>query len=69
MMNSVMFARENDVAVLQEGDPAWQSKIGVRPLMDLIGQCHKYAQRIKVAVPGEDMINLHCGKKKDNKRR
>lgn len=66
MMNSVVFAREDDVAVLQEGDPAWQPKIGVRPLMDLIGQCHKNGQRIHVAVPGEDMINLHW-KKKENR--
>lgn len=64
MMNSMVFAREDDVAVLQESDPAWQPKIGVRPLMDLIGQGHKNGQRIHVAVPGEDVINLHWKKNK-----
>lgn len=64
MMNSVVFAREDDVAILQEGDPAWKPEIGVRPLMDLIGQCYKNGQRIHVTVPGEDMINLCCKKTK-----
>lgn len=65
MMDSVVFAREDDVAILQKGDPAWQSKVGVRPLMDLIGQCHKDGQRIHIAVPGKDMINLSCKKRQE----
>ena len=59
MVNSVVFAREDDVAVLEERDPAWQAKMSMRPLMDLISQRHKDGQRVHIAVPGVDMINLH----------
>lgn len=38
--------------VLQQCDPAREAKVGVAPLMNLIGQGHENRQGEDVAVPG-----------------
>lgn len=60
VMDAVVLAREDDVAVLQEHHPAGKAEVRVGPLVNLIGEGHKDGQRKQVAVPGVDMINLRC---------
>lgn len=61
-MDAVMLAREDDVPVLQEHHPGRQAEVGVRPLVDLVGERHKDGQCKQVAVPGVDMVDLRCRK-------
>lgn len=36
MMDPVMLSRQDNVPVLQEYDPAWKTKVRVRPLVNLV---------------------------------
>lgn len=65
-MYAVVFARQDDVQVLQEHNPTGEAEVRVRPLVDLVGEGHKDGKSKQVAVPGVDMVNLRCheGKKK-----
>lgn len=59
-MDTVVLAGKDDVTVLQEHHPARQAEVGVRPLVNLVGEGHKDGQCKQVAVPGVDMVNLRC---------
>lgn len=61
VMDAVVLAREDDVAVLQEHDPARQAEVRVRPLVNLVGERHEDGQCKQVAVQGVDMVNLRRG--------
>lgn len=52
MVDAVVFPWQHQMPVLEQRDPAWEAKVGVAPLMNLIGQCHKNRQGEDVAVPG-----------------
>lgn len=67
VVDAVMLAREDDVPVLQEHHPGRQAEVRVRPLVDLVGERHKDGQCKQVAVPGVDMVNLHCRKEADTR--
>lgn len=58
MVDAVVFAGEDDVAVLQDRDPTRQAEVRVRPLVNLIGEGHEDGQRKQVAVPGVQVVNL-----------
>lgn len=60
MMDAVVLAGKDDVAVLQQHDPSRQPEVRVRPLVNLVGKSHKDGQCIQVAVPGVGMVNLRC---------
>lgn len=60
MMDAVVLAGKDDVAVLQEHNPPRQPEVCVRPLVNLVGKSHKDGQCIQVAVQGVDMVNLRC---------
>lgn len=57
-MDAVVLAGKDDVNVLQEHHPARQAEVRVRPLVNLVGQCHEDGQCKQVAVPRVDMVNL-----------
>lgn len=65
-MDAVVLAGEDDVPVLQEHHRGRQPEVRVRPLVDLVGERHKDGQCKQVAVPGVDMVNLHCGKEAES---
>lgn len=67
VVDAVMLAREDDVPVLQEHHPGRQAEVRVRPLVDLVGECHKDGQCKQVAVPGVDMVNLPCRKEAETR--
>lgn len=67
VMDAVMLAGKDDVAVLEEHNPAGQAEVRVWPLVNLIGEGHKDAQCKQVAVPRVDMVNLSCIEKEDGK--
>lgn len=52
VVDAVVFPRQHQVPVLQQRDPAREAKVGVAPLVDLVGQGHKHRQGEHVAVPG-----------------
>lgn len=58
VMDAVVLARQDDMAVLQEHHPAGEAEVRVRPLVNLIGQSHENGQRKQVAVPRVDMVNF-----------
>lgn len=58
MMDAVVLAGQDDLAVLQEHHPAGKAEVRVRPLMNLIGQSHENGQCKQVAVPRIVMVNL-----------
>ena len=60
MVHPVVLAGQNDVAVLQEGDPARQPKVSVRPLVDLVGEGDEDGQSEHIAVPWVLAIQLRC---------
>lgn len=62
VMDAVVLAGEDDLAVLEEHNPTRQAKVRVRPLVNLVGQGHKDGQCEQVAVPGVVTVNLHRGK-------
>lgn len=64
VMDAVVLARKDDVAVLQEHHPARKAKVRVRPLVDLVGERHKDGQRVQVAVPRVDVVNVRCSHRK-----
>lgn len=66
-MYAVMFARQDDVQVLQEHNPTGEAEVRVRPLVDLVGEGHKDGKSKQVAVPGVDMVNLSCHEEKKKK--
>ncbi len=43
-MDPVVLARENDVVILQPRDDQGQTTVGVRPLVDLVGEGDQYAK-------------------------
>lgn len=49
-MNLVMGSRENDVSLLEKDDPFGESKVGVRPFVDLIGEGDVDAEKKNVPV-------------------
>ena len=60
VMDAVVLAGEDDVAVLQEHNPARQAEVRVRPLVNLVGEGHEDGQCKQVAVPGVVMVNFRC---------
>lgn len=54
---TVVPAGQDQVVALQELDPGRQAKVGVGPLVDLVGQSHKDGQEQEEAVPG--IVPLH----------
>lgn len=40
-MDAVVLAGKDDVAVLQEHHPTRKAEVGVRPLVNLVGEGHK----------------------------
>lgn len=65
VMDTVVLARKDDVAVLQEHHPTRKAEVRVRPLVNLVGKGHEDGQRIHVAVPRVYVVNVRCGYKKD----
>lgn len=59
-MDAVVLPGKDDVEVLQEHDPTREAEVGVRPLVNLVGEGHEDGQCKQVAVPGVDMVNLSC---------
>lgn len=51
-MDAVVFPWQHQMPVLEQHDPAWETKVGVTPLMNLIGQRYENCQGKDVAVPG-----------------
>lgn len=60
VVDAVVLAGQDDVPVLQQHHPAGQAEVGVRPLVDLVGEGHEDAQCKQVAVPRVDVVNLRC---------
>lgn len=50
-MDAVVFSRQHQMPVLEQRDPTREAKVGVAPLVNLIGQRHEYRQGEDVAVP------------------
>lgn len=60
-MDAVVFPWQDDVPVLEEGDPAWQPEVRVRPLVDLVGEGAEDAQAEDEALPGVQLRQGLCG--------
>lgn len=39
MVDPVVLTRQDYATILQPNHPSWQARVGVRPLVDLIGEC------------------------------
>ena len=52
-MNTVMLSRQNYVPILKLLNPPWQTKVRVRPLVNLIGKGDKDCQGKHVTVHSE----------------
>ena len=52
----MVFAWQDHVPVLQEGDPAWQPEVRVRPLVDLVGERAEDGQAEDEALPGVQLL-------------
>lgn len=57
----MVFPWQDDVPVLQEGDPAWQPKVRVRPLVDLVGKGSEDDEAEDEALPGVQLLQGLCG--------
>lgn len=68
VMDAVVLAGKDDVAILQEHDPTGETEVRVRPLVNLVSERHKDGQCIQVAVQGVDMVNLRWNEKKTETR-
>lgn len=66
VVDAVVLAREDDVAVLQQHHPGRQAEVHVRPLVDLVGERHEDSQCKQVAVPGVDVVDLRCGEEAES---
>lgn len=60
VVDAVVFAWQDDVPVLQEGDPAWQPKVRVGPLVDLVGEGAEDDQAEDEALPGVLRLQGFC---------
>lgn len=60
MVNAMVFPWQDHVPVLQDGDPAWQPYVRVRPLVDLIGEGAKDDQAEDEAFPGVQLLQGLC---------
>lgn len=64
VVDAVVLAGQDDVAVLQEHNPARQAEVSVWPLVNLVGEGHKDGQCKQVAVPRVGMVDLRYNYKK-----
>lgn len=55
-MDPVVFAWQDNVPVLQEDNPARKTKVGVRPLVNLVCQGSKYSQGKDVTLPRARLV-------------
>lgn len=51
MVYSVMLSWQHHMPLLKKRHPPWQSKVCVRPLVNLIGECYEKGQKEEEAVP------------------
>lgn len=58
VVDAVVLSRQDDVAALQKHDPPRQPEVRVRPLVDLVRQCHENGKCKQVAVEWVDMVDL-----------
>lgn len=61
VVDAVVFPWQDDVPVLEEGDPAWQPEVRVRPLVDLVGEGAEDAEAEDEALPGVQLLQRLCG--------
>lgn len=60
VVDAVVLAGQDDVAVLEEDHPAGKAEVGVGPLVNLVGEGHEDAQCKQVAVPRVQVVDLGC---------
>lgn len=60
VVDPVVFPGQDDVPVLQEHDPAGKAKVGVGPLVDLVGHGDEDDEGEDVTVPGAAVTQSLC---------
>ena len=67
VVDAVVLSGQDDVAVLQEHNPAGQAEVHVRPLVDLVGEGDEDGEGKHVAVPGVAVVHVRW-KRHDTQR-